>query len=138
MDRCSAFDCIAPASPPRCVAFRSVVWPRANVTIRRWDFGRIHHKQNGPCVMIGSAQREEAWAASGGAQNGHKSLRLGGVLGMQEGEKHAAQTNTQTNIEAKKEAPAYCYAAVSWPRFLWTPHCPREPRRNGPHERQSS
>ena len=27
---------------------------------------------------------------------------------------------------------------VSWPRFLWTPHCPREPRRNGPHERQSS
>jgi hypothetical protein len=26
---------------------------------------------------------------------------------MQEGEKHAAQTN----IEAKKEAPAYCYAA---------------------------
>jgi hypothetical protein len=28
--------------------------------------------------------------------------------------------------------------SVSWPRFLWTPHCPREPRRNGPHERQSS
>ena len=36
-----------------------------------------------------------------------QTLRLGGVLGMQEGEKHAAQTN----IEAKKEAPAYCYAA---------------------------
>ena len=41
--------------PPRCVAFRSVVGARANVTIRRWDFGRIRHKQNGPCVMIGSA-----------------------------------------------------------------------------------
>ena len=27
---------------------------------------------------------------------------------------------------------------VSWPRFLWTPHCPLEPRRNGPHEGQFS
>jgi hypothetical protein len=27
---------------------------------------------------------------------------------------------------------------LSWPRFLWTPHCPLEPRRNSPHERQSS
>ena len=27
---------------------------------------------------------------------------------------------------------------VSWPRFLWTPHCPLEPRRNGPHEGQLS
>ena len=25
-----------------------------------------------------------------------------------------------------------------WPRFLWTPHCPLEPRRNGPHEGQFS
>jgi hypothetical protein len=22
---------------------------------------------------------------------------------------------------------------MRWPRFLWTPHCPLEPRRNGPH-----
>jgi len=27
---------------------------------------------------------------------------------------------------------------MSWPRFLWTPHCPLEPRRNGPHEGQFS
>ena len=27
---------------------------------------------------------------------------------------------------------------LSWPRFLWTPHCPLEPRRNGPHEGQFS
>ena len=25
--------------------------------------------------------------------------------------------------------------AMSWLRFLWTPHCPTEPRRNEPHER---
>jgi DNA invertase Pin-like site-specific DNA recombinase len=27
---------------------------------------------------------------------------------------------------------------LSWPRFLWTPHCALEPRRNGPHEGQFS
>jgi hypothetical protein len=25
---------------------------------------------------------------------------------------------------------------VSWPRFLWTPHCPLKPKRNGRHEGQ--
>ena len=55
MDRCSAFDCIAPASPAtmRCLPqHRRASRQRNDQTV---GLRRIRHKQNGPCVMIGSA-----------------------------------------------------------------------------------
>jgi hypothetical protein len=38
----------------------------------------------------------------------------------------------------RSEKPRSELTLLSWPRFLWTPHCPLEPRRNGPHEGQFS
>jgi hypothetical protein len=45
------------------------------------------------------------------------------------------RTIVETYLAPNKTFPEL---RVSWPRFLWTPHCPLEPRRNGPHEGQFS
>ena len=42
-----------------------------------------------------------------------------------------AINNKIVSIFAQRE---YALAGVSWPRFLWTPHCSMEPRRKEAHE----
>jgi SRSO17 transposase len=82
----------------------------------------------------------EAWIIddTGFPKQGQHSVGVARQYCGQLGKQDNCQVAVSLSLANHHASLPVAYQLLSWPRFLWTPHCPREPRRNGPHERQSS